>query len=446
MTKKKKVEDPGITIAAIEVDDFRRLKLARVQVLPEVGLVRITGETAQGKTSLLKAVAAALFGAKAVDPGSIREDADSGRVSLRLSNDFIAERRFTRAASRPKGELNLVAPDMGPIKRAASILAEWVGPHAAAPLEFFQLDTAQQRDVLFSIAENPDLLKKVEGVRQKREATYSKRTPLISRRRQLTKVEKPEGERPEPIDTSSEMQKLTELRERQEERQEAHKDLEDARQGVRRAQLEVERLEKELAKAREELGSWEKAVDDAGAALEELEDHTEEIEALQGRIATASEVQKEIAPWERWDEAKSELDAIRKREEKLTTEIAELEKEEASLLEDAKIPVEGLSFNEEWEPLLNGRSFELASGRERIDAAYEVAVAARPQLKVILLDEANDLGLEDLKRLNERATQDGFQVLATRIGLEGEGEIVVDDGEAWGRDDPEGEEGEDAES
>ena len=97
----------------------------------------------------------------------------------------------------------------------------------------------------------------------------------------------------------------------------------------------------------------------------------------------------------------------------------------------AGIPVPGLTFDPETaEPQLNGFPLALASGGERIRMAVAVALAVDPELRVCLVDEANDLDLEALEELDRLATEHGFQVFACRIGLEGAGEIVVDDGEA----------------
>jgi len=68
----------------------------------------------------------------------------------------------------------------------------------------------------------------------------------------------------------------------------------------------------------------------------------------------------------------------------------------------------------------------------KFQMAVDVAIAANPDLRVCLVDEANDMDLETLDALRQRAEEHGFQVWCCRIGIEGAGEIVVEDGEARG--------------
>lgn len=56
-------------------------------------------------------------------------------------------------------------------------------------------------------------------------------------------------------------------------------------------------------------------------------------------------------------------------------------------------------------------------------------------MRVCLLDEANNLDLPSMERLDELAKKHRFQIWAVRIGIEGPGEVVVEDGEAWTRED-----------
>ena len=61
----------------------------------------------------------------------------------------------------------------------------------------------------------------------------------------------------------------------------------------------------------------------------------------------------------------------------------------------------------------------------------QMAFAADPDLRVCLLDdEGNSLDLEGMEELDRLAKSKNFQVFICRIGLEGGGEIVVEDGVA----------------
>ena len=186
-----------------------------------------------------------------------------------------------------------------------------------------------------------------------------------------------------------------------------------------------------LDKDGEDMEAAEGRENTAHTHAESLPNPTESMAEVRARLQRASEIQSAIEPWTRYDAGQEELRKLEDEEAHLTARLAQLKAREADLLEKAGIPVKGLSFGEGGEPLLNGRSLSLASGRERIDMAVDVAIAADPEIGVCLLDEeANSLDLEAMERLDERANEEGFQIWCCRVGTDSPGEIVVEDGVA----------------
>jgi hypothetical protein len=178
------------------------------------------------------------------------------------------------------------------------------------------------------------------------------------------------------------------------------------------------------------LRQLEESISDTNQQLDACPDVSEEILVVTQRISDADIVHKSIEPWIAWDRAMLEKKTTHEAIQELTSKLKTLESEEKKLLADSGIPVEGLSFSEDGEPLLNERSLSVASGREKIDMAVTVAMAAGQLLKVCLLDEANDLDDDALELLDERGKALGFQLWIARIAKEGGGEIVVEDGVA----------------
>ena len=176
---------------------------------------------------------------------------------------------------------------------------------------------------------------------------------------------------------------------------------------------------------------WQEAHRLNGVAVA-LPDQTEAIRAVELHIADADKVNAELEPWKEYDRTQAEAKEAGKEAEKLTAELKDLDAEEGALLKAADIPVRGISFAEDGSMLLDGHPLEVASGMRRLDMTVDVAFAANPKVRICLLDEANDYGLDALARLNERAVAERFQVFPCRLGLEGPGEIVVKDGAAKG--------------
>ena len=438
----KKATPPPVHIVSLEVSNFRRLTAAEVKIIPDKGLIRVTGPNSSGKTSLLKAIAGALGGGGEIHRESLREGAKTGLVSLKLSNGFTIERQFTE--KNPKGYLRVTGPDDG--IHSQKKLTGWIGARSFDPLAFFSLSPGDKRDALFSVAKDPDLPGKLTNLRELQKQTYDSRTPWIVKKRELNRIleSPPEGEAPELVDTKETLERLQVLQEKKAEHDNlkdqlrAAASLEDgSRSEVVNQDARVIRLSGELQTERTELKDCKERHQKNIKNHHELDekygksiDPQTSIEKAQKHLASATEIMEAREPWERHAKAAAETEKVDKTEKQITATLKGLRDREAQLLSEAGIPVDGIGFDPDGLPQLNGRSLEVASGRERIEVAVAVALAADPEIRVCLVDEANDLDLEALKALDKLAKRHGFQIWVVRIGLEGAGEIVVEDGVA----------------
>lgn len=435
----------GIHVVGVHVENVHRLRLAQVELQPGGRVIRVTGKNGAGKSSLLRAVRMAFGGAGEVLPEVLNEDAEDGEAALvriRLSNEFTVTRRATEA--NPKGFLRVVGPDGGTHRQGK--LNELLGEnHDFDVLSFFELKPARQRDILLSLGSDPDLAMKLEIARQAAASIYDERTPVISEQRRCRAIPKPEGERPEPVDTTAETARLGELQAKERRRQDLERvvvAIDEALSDLFTKRLEnqqsIDELEEQLATARSEherlAGEQETLERDRDAAIQAVADSpdvTSDIQEVLERLADASEISKALEPWREWERGRELLEKANERHDELTAQLMTARDEELRLIRDADLPIEGLTFDAETnEPLLNGRPLAVASGAERIRMAVAIAVAADPELRVVLVDEANDLDLDSLEALDELAREHGFQIFCCRIGHEGRGEIVVEDGEA----------------
>lgn len=429
----------GITVTSVEGESFRRLRFARAELVPGKGLVRVTGKNGSGKTTFLRMIREALGGAGEVLPESVHEGSEdgTGEIRLTLSNGFSVRRRYTE--SNPKGYLTVEGPDGG--KHGQAKLTEWVGPLSFDVLTLFGLPPERQRDVLLASGADPELPGKLDALRQKRRELYDERTPWISQQRRARQVPKPDGDRPEPIDVSAELKRMGELQKAERERGDAAREVRTTRDQIGSVEGRIEALTEQIAKLMEErdrladrkkrMASYLKECEEALAGLP---DPSGEMEEVRERIDQADRIHAALRPWEQWDQAQEELDEAEMERYRLTAEMEALAEKEAELIREAGIPVEGIGFADDGDPLLHGRPLEVASGAEKIQMAVAVAMAANPDLRICLLDEANDIDLEGLEELDRLAKEHDFQIFAARLGLEGPGEIVIEDGVALDRD------------
>ena len=444
-----------ITIIEAHVTNFHRITAAEVKFVPGRGLVRVTGKNRAGKSTVLDAISSTLAGAGAVRPMPRRLGTEEGEQSLTrllLSNGFTLSRRYTDA--NPKGHLTVAGPDGG--RHGQRILDGWAGPLSFDPLAFFSLKQERQTEIVLSLGSDPELPTKLADLRKERAEKYAERTPRISAKRKAAQEKKPAGERPEPVDVSFEMRRLGELqqverdrddlirgteRQREEAERKAQQDIRDAAaaaeqvdRGLAEAVRDADSAERKVAQLREELAEAErdeiqlralvKSITDtyqnaravvdrltspelAASAIPDPElppDPFEEMGEVRDRLEASSVVDAAIEPWRAWDRSREELEQATLDVDALTNTMGQLELQEKKLVRSAGIPLPGVTFADDGSLLLNDLPLQLASGAEKIELAVRVAIAVDPELGIVLVDEANDIDLDGIEKLDALAT------------------------------------------
>lgn len=422
-------------LISIEAENIRTLNTVAVKLDGKPGLFRATGENGAGKTTLLDIVAMLFGGTKAVKSETIQEGKDGAWCRATLSNGYAIEKRFTSAA--PEGYLTITTPDGMMPKAPQTLLNGWCGPRSFDPGALLRKKTAEIEAIILGLGKDPDLEEKRATIAARLERLAEERRPWNSAKQRIQRLNAPTGTRPEPVDVSWEMERLTTLRTIQNQRDEiardvAALDLQAAGEEghLERLKAEIQRLSAEREAVAVEWKKTQAAMKEKEKRLEAIEDPAEQIAGVEGRISEAQAINAELEPWKEWDRSRVELEQAETESKALTAKIKELKAEDDALLRAADIPIPGISFDDSGAMVLDGHSIEVASGMRRHDLAVDIAFAANPRIKVVLLDEANDYGLEALEALHKRAAGKGWQVIACRLGLEGPGEIIVHDGKA----------------
>lgn len=427
----------GTTILSLHIKDFQGIRAARLDNLPPDGVIVVQGPVGAGKTSVLQSIKAALGGKAHVHERAINDEGGAFTVDLELTNGFRIDRHSTPA--NPKGTLVVIGPDDG--KYGQTALDEFMGPLSFDPLSFISLPLEKQAEIVLSLDSDTERPKRIAKLRAERQALVDERKPLNSEMLKIQQMKSPAGERPQPVDVSATAARLKDLRAMEAAaavtRQTVITVESNLRNATKRADerfAEVEEARKALARAEQafldakaEEAECKAALDDANAAVLPGPDPNV-IAGLEQALDDANNLAAALAPWEEWDRA------VRRRGE-LKSEIAEwddrIEASRAAEIAEfsaIQMPIQGMAVDSTGAVLWRGRPLELASGGERISIAVAVAFAVNPELKICLLDEANNIGQPQLDALDAAAKERGFQIWACR--LEGKGTITVDKGVA----------------
>jgi len=123
-----------------------------------------------------------------------------------------------------------------------------------------------------------------------------------------------------------------------------------------------------------------------------------------------------------------EVAALRQAYAAKTTEIEAIDAEKAAMLAAASFPVDGLSFGADGGVTFNGVPLAQASGAERIRVSMAIALAANPQIRVVLIRDASLLDEDSMAAVVAMAEAADAQVWLERVGTADPGAVVIVDG------------------
>ena len=397
-------------IVYLEAENVKRLRAVRIR--PDKTLVRIEGRNAQGKSSVLDAIAAALGGGKWQPEMPVRKGQKKAHVKLEIG-DLVVERRWTAAG----GTMLEITQNGSPQRSPQAILDKLVGDLTFDPLAFAAMKPQQQAQVLKQLA-GLDF----SELDMRRERLFAGRTVV---NRDAKNAEANVG--PMPATPTSGPVNVRELADQQQAALSHNRKCEDVRAAVQRAnewyeraelalgaaQAELEKARLTRETARENAAKWEPVpVADLGSAIAEAERHN-----------------RAIVERQNWERISAHAKAKSKEADNLTEQIEEIDAERQARLQAAKFPLEGLSLDP-LGPTLNGIPFSQASSAEQLRTSVAIGLASKPQARIMLCRDGSLLDHDNLTALHAIAEEFDAQVFIERVAdAASPGAIYIEDGE-----------------
>ncbi len=426
-------EKKGGRVVRLQAESVKRIRA--VDISPSGAVVTIRGNNAQGKSSVLDAIAYALGGKGLAPPKVIREGEQAAKVVLELE-DLVVERRWT---ANDRSTLEVRSKEGAKYPSPQSLLDRLVGDLSFDPLAFLRLPPEKQvhtfaRLIGFDLGEWEA---RRRGVFDERTAVNRELSSLQAR---LAAAPKPDGD-PKPVNPQALLDEMGQLMEKDRQRALAERTVDAAQAAVAdgarelaRCNDNVARLERELVDAREAVLVWEKGNAQRAARLV---DARTTLEAWPATAPEMERVKRELAGVEKTNalaRQAAEHTALASDVEKrtasskvLTDRIAELDEQRSSTMAAAKMPVEGLGFGTSGGLTLNGIPIEQSSTSEQLKVSVAMGLALNPKLRVLLVRDASLLDAESMAVLTKMAADADAQVWAEVVGTEGVG-IVIEDG------------------
>lgn len=394
-------------IIRLQSTNYKRLKAVEITPDKDGNLVIVAGKNGQGKSSVLDSITAALGGVNAkTTPKPIRDGEDRAEIVLE-TEDLVVTRRFTPSGST----LKVTSPDGATYPKAQARLDDLLGKLSLDPLAFTQLSDREQLATLLDLVELPFDPAELDA---QRKAVFDRRTEV---NRQVKDAEaRVKGltvtEKVEPV---SVVDLLTEYR---------------AEQAVAEKQEADLRRADEVA---EQIGELEQRLAELRATRDELANtisgHRDlHLDRIQGQIDNAEQISAQAREFKAYEEARDQLEGAQHDAEKLTFELARIDKTKAEGLAAARFPIPGLGF-EDGGVSYQDVPFKQASSAEQLRVSLAMAIALNPSLRVIRIADGSLLDSDNLALIESMAREHDFQVWIEMVDDSGERGIVIEDGE-----------------
>ncbi|WP_195935764.1 AAA family ATPase [Lactococcus lactis] len=400
-----------IKINKLEIENVKRVKAVSLEPTQN-GLTVIGGRNGQGKTSILDSIAWALGGNKYKPSQPHREGSVlPPNLQISLSNGLEIKR------DGKNSDLKVIDPSGQ--KAGQKLLDSFVEEFALNLPKFMESSNADKARTLLQIIGVGDKLAEFE---KKEQELYNERL-VIGRVADQKKKFAAEmtyfQEAPKELISVSELiQEQQAILAKNAENERLRGQRDSLKQRQTQLDSEIARLIEEKAKVDQQLEIAEK---------DALDLHDESTEQLEYSISNTEEINRKVRA--NLDKEKAEQDAQFEKEkyDNLSAQIDRIRLDKNQLLEDADLPLPGLSVAE-GELLYKGQRWDNMSGAEQLKVSTAIVRKLNPECGFILIDKLEQMDLDTLKEFGQWLEQEQLQAIATRVSTGDECSIIISDG------------------
>lgn len=405
-------------VVQLTTENVKRIKA--VSVAPTTNVVVVSGRNGQGKSSLLDSMWYAIVGGAALKdtPEPIREGEHRALVEVDLG-DLLVTRRWTHSGTtlevrtNPKHESEENPPHKFATPQA--VLDGLAGKFGFDPHAFARMKAREQVEMLLSCVELPFDLAALD---QQRQDVFEKRTEENRNAKvyaaQLEALSRPAPDVPDEEVSAGSL--VTEL----DIANGLNTDRESRIAAAAAAQTAVAQAEAALVVLRA-------AVTEADARLADSPESVD-TEEIRARIEAIDATNAAVRDKKRYQDVSRKLRSHTDLADLLTSSLEDVDREKAEGLAAAKMPLPGLSFNDEG-VLYQGVPFSQASASEQLRVGVAIAMSLNPQIRVLRIADGSLLDDANMAMLDEMAAANDFQIWVERVDDTGSVGIVIEDGE-----------------
>ena len=403
----------SVKISSFEIENIKRVKAVAYEPTQN-GLTVIGGRNGQGKTSVLDAIAWALGGDRFAPSAPYREGSTlPPHLKVQLSNGITVER------SGKNSSLKVI--DTEGNKGGQALLNKFIESFALNLPKFMNASNKEKADTLLRVIGVGDKLYELED---KEARLYNERHAVGRIKDQKLKFAK---EMPDYADAPKELVSAADLIKQQQEILARNGENERKRQNLKTIEARYAAAEQELRRAEE---AYQKLKADLTIARQSAENLVDESTAeLERSIAEVEEINRKVRANLDKDKAESDAALFSEQYDALSRDIEDVRMEKYNLLNNAVLPLEGLSV-EDKELTYKGYKWDSMSGSEQLKVATAIIRKLNPECGFVLLDKLEQMDADTLREFSAWLENEGLQAIATRVSNGDECSIIIEDGYA----------------
>ena len=414
----------NVKISALELENVKRIKA--IQLVPtENGLTVIGGRNAQGKSSVLDAIAWALGGNRMKPQAPNRDGAESpASIHVELSNGLIVERKGKNAA--------LKVTDSRGLKGGQALLDEFVGQLALDLPRFMVASDKERADYLLGILGVSDDLNRIDGEIQQ---AYDERRWLgQDANRKAKAAEDMEFYADAPAETVS----ISELSAQLQRAMAFNSENAAARDKVNRMYDELMRSQREIEELTARLDTLtaqhNEHIVTYNAELQRVQGLTDvDTEHIEKAISEAEDINAKVRANKRKADAQRDAEQLAESRDALTKKPDDLRAERVALLDNAGMPLAGMSVDG-GVLSYNGHVWSDMSGAEQLRVATAIVRATKPECGFVLVDKLEQFDTQQLAEFAAWCESEGLQVIGTRVATDDSCTVIIEDGSIVGQE------------
>ena len=415
-----------IKINRLEFENIKKIRAVSLEPSKN-GLTVIGGKNAQGKTTVLDAIAWTLGGNK-FKPSEPKRDGSmvAPILKVELSNGLIVERTGKNSDLKitdPSGE-----------KAGQKLLDSFISELALDLPKFLNSSNKDKARTLLEVI----------GVEKELAELELKENELYHERRSIGKIKEqkkniadgmdyfPEVEDSDPLSVSDLIERQQRILAKNNENRKQRLELEEMRKDYSRANDNLDDLKKKIeelqaiySSKKDDLDSLAKNISAKAEIISELKD--ESTLELENSIANVEELNNKIATNINKSEAIKEAAELENQYNSISNELEETRQKKFELLENADLPLPDLSVID-GELAYKDSKWDCMSGMERLKVATAIVRRLQPECGFVLVDELEKFDEEELINFGKWAEDEGLQIIATRVSKGDECSIIIEDG------------------